>query len=728
MLTGRSSIRSDLHPEPILRLLILPLLMAVFIGLAVPAAARGEPHAAQASNWAETDHGAVRLISTVTGVGSGGGVTLGLQFRMHDGWKIYWRSPGDAGYPPQVDWSSSGNVADAAIHWPAPERFSVLGFETIGYKHAVVLPIDVRLKNPGEPLLLRAHVDYLTCDDICVPYTADLALDVPSGPAAPSGFAEIVGQAIGAVPTVSGGGPLQIESIEAVEGGKESQLRIVVQAAHDAGSLDVFVEGPTDWAFGAPMRTVSAATRRTTFVLPAYRLDKGSAPLPGSDLTVTVVEGDRAIEQRLTVASAEQEGYAERSLNGTLLAILAIALLGGVILNLMPCVLPVLSIKLLSLVSHGGGSTRVVRLGFAATAAGIVVSFLLLALIMWLLTAAGAAVGWGLQFQSPWFLIIMTLVVVLFASNLWGAFEVPLPRSIANVGARIGHAGGLGGPFLTGILATLLATPCSAPFVGTALGYALSRGGLEIFTVFLAMGVGLALPYILVASFPALVTRLPRPGPWMVWVKRLLGLALFGTGVWLLVVLSALIGQSAAAGTAIAVVLAVALLFFRKYAAHSWRAMASLAIVLLGLGAFVPLSIATDVARTSEDHWLPFSEARISELVAEGQVVYVNVTADWCLTCKVNENLVLNSAPVQEKLASSSIVAMRGDWTRADAGIARYLASFGRYGIPFDAVYGPGRPEGKALPELLSVNLVLDAISEAREPVTERDHVSVKSQ
>jgi len=722
-------LKHDLIP----RICVLLAIMAAFTVLAVPWVTRAQPAVAQASDWAETDHGAVRLISTVTGVGSSDRVTLGLQFRMREGWKIYWRSPGDAGYPPQVDWSGSHNFADATLHWPAPERFSVLGFETIGYKTAVVLPLDVRLRDAGQPLLARAQVDYLTCDDICVPYVADLALDVPSGPAAPSAFAEIVGRSISTVPTVAGEGSLpNIESIHAIDGGNESELRIVVRAADDAGAMDVFVEGPQEWAFGAPESSVTDTGRRATFVLPAYRLDEGAAPLPGTDLTITVVEGQNAVEQQLTVDVTLQSERADRRVNGSLAAILAIALLGGFILNMMPCVLPVLSIKLLSIVSHGGGSARVVRLGFASTAAGILFSFIVLALVMWLLTEAGAAVGWGLQFQSPWFLVSMTLVITLFASNLWGAFEVPLPQGIANAGARLGHAGGLGSQFLTGILATLLATPCSAPFVGTALGYALSRGGLEIFAVFLAMGVGLALPYILVASFPALATRLPRPGPWMVWVKRLLGLALIGTALWLLAVLSALIGDWAAAGTAIAVVLLVAMLFFRKNAAEGWRSMASLSIVLLCLGAFVPLSVAMNGARTTPertaDHWTPLSEARIAELVAAGRVVYVNVTADWCLTCKVNENLVLKSAAVHDKLVSPGIVAMRGDWTSADDGIARYLTNFGRYGIPFDAVYGPGRPEGKALPELLSINLVLDAISEAQEAVPEREHASGQSQ
>jgi len=695
---------------------LVPAVCVGMLALSAAFAANGAT-AAPASAWAESEHVAVRAISAADAVGGSGRVQLGLEFRMDPGWHIYWRSPGDAGYPPRADWSESVNLASAELSWPSPERITVLDLQTIGYSDRVVLPVAVRLRQPEEPLAVRATVDYLACADICVPHVAVLALDLPAGPATPSAFAADIARAGEAVPGAGPGGDITVEEAVLTGTPQRPELRVAIRSTAPLDAPDVFVEAEPPLAFGAPTRTLSPDGRLAVLRMPVVDAGEvGRPPLGGLAATLTVVDGDRGIERRTVLrqetAPAQPIGDGTRGLA----AILALAVLGGLILNLMPCVLPVLSIKLLAVVGHGGGDRRVVRAGFVATAAGIGFSFLVLAGALVVLQAGGAAIGWGLQFQQPWFLTAMILVVTLFACNLWGLFEVPLPRAIGIADEHAGRVRGLGGHFLTGALATLLATPCSAPFLGTAVGFALARGPTDIFAVFGAVGFGLALPYLAVAAVPGLATRLPRPGRWMATLRRVLGYALFGTAIWLTWVLA---GRTGVPGALLVGALAagvVVVLSIRETLPRHLQRATGVAVLALGLAAFV-LPPAPEVTRPStaaDGFWQPFDPQRIPSLVEGGATVFVNVTADWCLTCKVNERLVLAQDPVRSRLGSEGVVAMRGDWTAPDDGIARYLAGFGRYAIPFDAVYGPGTPDGVALPELLTERAVLDALDRAR--------------
>ncbi|MEK9646313.1 MAG: thioredoxin family protein, partial [Alphaproteobacteria bacterium] len=400
-------------------------------------------------------------------------------------------------------------------------------------------------------------------------------------------------------------------------------------------------------------------------------------------------------------------------------AILGLALLGGLILNLMPCVLPVLSIKLLTVISHGGETPGRIRAGFVASAAGIVVCFLLLGTAAVGLKAAGLAAGWGIQFQQPVFLAFMIAVITLFACNMWGLFEIRLPDAVSDAAATAGHGtGGLAGHFLTGAFATLLATPCTAPFLGTAVGFALSRGAMEIYAVFMFLGIGLALPWLLVAAFPVLVNRLPRPGHWMTTLKRILSIALVGTALWLLSVMWFQIGGPA---TMMIALLMTAIGFTIWQYRHlsdrarfaTWIVVGLLtAISMVGAGSFAGGGASGEVA-AKDDVWRKFDLAAIDREVAKGNTVLVDVTADWCLTCQVNKSLVINRGRVAEIIGGGRIVAMKADWTRPDPEIADYLKSFGRFGIPFNAVYGPSAPNGVPLPEILTESAVLAAIGKA---------------
>jgi len=677
---------------------------------------------AQTSDWVKTEYTAVRLVSATGAVGTGDTLKLGLEFKLKDGWKIYWRSPGDAGFPPRIDWAGSSNLADARISWPSPVRFSVLGIETVGYEHEVLLPIDARLERAGEALKLRAVVDYLACSDICVPYTAHLVLNLPAGPLNPAKFAHLISRYENRVPEKGSAHGVSIDSVTAVAGQPAPTLRIRATSTLPFSKPDAFLEGPAELAFGTPKVTLGDRGHVAKLDIDVFGTESVEAPLVGSRMTVTLVDGDRSVERQMTVAPPFAGQTPEADTPATsFLVILGLGVLGGLILNLMPCVLPVLSIKLLGAVSHGGDDPQWVRLSFVASALGILLSFMVLASALAAMKSLGTSVGWGLQFQHPWFLTAMILVMTLFACNLWGFFEVRLPRAVADAGIHAGHVHGLGGHFLTGALVTLLATPCSAPFLGTAVGFALSRSATDIFAVFAALGLGLAAPYLAVAAFPRLATMLPRPGPWMVLLRRILGIALAGTGVWLLIILGAEVGDR---GGLIIGVLALAMALAIFVAARANGRLARMGgWIATGLAVFallVPMKMVGGPSRTLDNAWIPFDKAAIPALVAEGRVVFVNVTAEWCITCRVNETLVLYKDPVREKLASDNVVAMRGDWTRPDTEIADYLASFGRYGIPFDAVYGPGLPDGEALPELLTTKTVLGALDRAADRGSER--------
>jgi suppressor for copper-sensitivity B len=666
------------------------LLFIVVTALLYPARASADA----ASPWYETEQGRARLIAATADPGSAASIGLGLQFELAPHWKIYWRSPGDAGFPPELDWKGSANLADATIAWPAPERFSVQGLETAGYSGAVVLPITVRVAQPGQPLHLKAHLSYLTCSAICVPRETDLALDLPG---AGAGYAALIDQYRAQVPGDGTAEGLALTGA-ALRPGAKAALDLTIASQNPLAAPDAFVEGVDDAVFGAPA-VLRRAPTATTLRLP---ISGNWRDVVGRKLTVTLVDGSRSMTAPVTVT--EGEGLIDLT---TFATMLGLALIGGLILNLMPCVLPVLSLKLLAALPRTGETLRETRRGFLGTAVGIVLSFLVLAVATAAAKTAGLAVGWGVQFQDPLFLIALAVLLVLFACNLWGFFEVPLPRAVAAIAER-----GPIGSVATGAFATVLATPCSAPFVGTALGFAFAAGPLEIVAIFLALGLGMAAPYLLVAVVPGLARLLPRPGRWMIYLRWGLGALLLGTALWLLAVLSGELGLRAALAIALLLGFAVLTLAVLHEPVSRWMLVGAALIGAL----FVPM-LAPPLPRAAiasgEGPWQAFDPAAIGEHVRNGEVVLVDVTADWCLTCKVNERLVLDRAPVRDDLTKPGVVAMRADWTRPNPAIDAYLARFGRVGIPFNVVYGPAAPGGLPLPELLTSGAVTEALAQA---------------
>jgi suppressor for copper-sensitivity B len=689
----------------------------VIWGVSVPS---GSVFAA-AGPWWSTDHGAVRLIAESNAVGSATKMRLGLHFKMKPGWKIYWRSPGDAGFPPRPSWKGSQNLADIKVNWPAPTRFSVLGLKTLGYKKEVVLPLTVRPFEPGKAVNIKAMVPYLTCEEICVPYEAKLTLVLPAGPERPSAEGYLINKYLAAVPKKVTGTNGTISSVSVIGSAGKQTLQV---AAAVSGKTDLLIEGPRGFRFSKAKLVIRNADGISVFaalVSPPIKSVKAGKPLDlvGKDIVLTLLgDAKGAVELKTQPSLRVVIQTAPPVSVGAFLSILAFAVLGGLILNLMPCVLPVLSLKMLSVIGHGGEDLRVVRKGFLASAAGILVSFLILGSAAVILKATGQATGWGIQFQQPVFLTVMAVVVALFATNLWGIFEIRLPSYLSDRAAITGQGQGLAGHFATGAFAALLATPCSAPFLGTAVGFALARGAVEIYTIFTALGLGLTLPYLLVAAFPTLANRFPKPGQWMVTLRKILAFSLVATAAWLLIVLDTQIGRPAALVTAGLLVGMVAVIAFHHRSSERQRKFVMSGAVIVGLLAIlVPLQLGQTNVKSvtaSAGYWQKFDPAAISGHVTAGKTVFVDVTADWCVTCKVNKVLVLDTEAINSQLKQKNVVAMRADWTRPDRQITDFLQRFMRYGIPFNVVFRPQAPQGIVLPELLRRDAVISALNGAQ--------------
>lgn len=681
--------------------------------------------------WTSTPEADLRLIAARTATGDDGQVRLGLQFDLKPGWKVYWRSPGDAGYPPTIQWEEAHNLAETTWSWPVPHRFEILGIQTAGYKEQVVLPITAALRDPADGLSLHGTVDYLICSEVCIPGNARVSLDLPPGSGTPAPEAQLIERYASQVPGPGQG--ITLEEVAVEDTAEGPSLAVVVAANPPLAHPDLFVEGPlrvgaVDAGRGivsGPVRVALAeGGRRAVLRAPLVQAYPDGLP----ELTLTVAGERRGLEVTTTPAA----GPLTTEIAATPLAaapggmslwvILGLAVIGGLILNAMPCVLPVLSLKVMAFMGHGGGHRGAARAAFLASSAGIIAAFLVLAAVLAALKAGGTAIGWGIQFQQPWFLTAMVLLLTLFAANLWGLFEVPLPSVLGAAGGGSGAPRSLLGHFAAGAFATVLATPCSAPFLGTAVGFALARGPGEIAAVFAALGVGMALPYLAIAAVPGLATRLPRPGPWMIRFKQVMGVLLAGTAVWLLSVLAVQVGWTGVLLLAGLMVVVVALFALRRHLSGRPQAALSVAVVAVLAASFavpagedraVPSAPGQATAPALDTDWRAFDEAALPTLVADGQVVFVDVTADWCITCKVNKAAVIDRDPVASALAAPGVVPMQADWTTPDDGIAAYLARYGRYGIPFNIVYGPGAPEGIPLPELLTEDAVLDALGRA---------------
>tara|TARA_Y100001956_G_C4129066_1_gene192342 strand:- start:4570 stop:6621 length:2052 start_codon:yes stop_codon:yes gene_type:complete len=667
-------------------------------------------HATVETGWmTNPQHPPVRTRFVVTGqVDQANQLVEGfLEVELSQDWKTYWRSPGEGGVAPTIDWSRSTNLNHVDWHWPYPQQFELLGIHTLGYKGDTIIPMTLHVEDWSKPVNIDATLTLSSCTTICVltDYSFDLAFEPQQLRLSESEIYQYA-QAISLVPKVS---PL-IQSSEAVWDSEKQILEVRLEKSLGWNQPELIVDGATPQSQEYSYKLVSTYVEENR-VLARFEVSSwlGDIALDGQSVNVSVKDANFLAEQSVVATS----GIIQKS-DTSLGLMLGFALIGGLILNVMPCVLPVLGMKLSSVLSTHGLKRREVRLQFLASSAGILASFWLLAGFLLVLKLTGSAVGWGIQFQTPWFIGFMVLVTALFGCNMLGLFEIRL-SSRTNTWLASKGGNSYAGHFTQGAFATLLATPCSAPFLGTAVAFALAATSLELFAIFTALALGMALPWILVAMFPGIATWLPKPGAWMNKVKILFGIMMLATSTWLLYLL--------ANHLPIFWVLLIGLVAFiyilvkiKRVYGDKTMALSGGVALLLTTGSLLVGSMTTQhwVTPLPQDlPWKPLSNQLIEQSVSEGKTVFVNVTADWCVTCKANKIGVILQDPVYSALQADNVVNIQGDWTHPDGAVTSYLRENGRYGVPFNIVYGPNAPQGIPLPVILTESVVIDAIKSA---------------
>ena len=672
------------------------------------------------------------LLADVEAVTPGQPFRLGIELRMAAGWHTYWAFSGDAGLPTAVEWQVPPRVVAGPLQWPLPSKFEEEGGLVVyGYADEVLLMAETTAPSAlavGDTLRLAAEVSWLVCRELCLPGEASVALALPVATASePSAqqpqftryAAQVPGEGVGRVAVdigVRGEGVMEVDLRLAAEGQSfeqgEQAPDFYPLAADDfalstrrlaADHLVLTVE---------PYGDADVDTLRGVLV---YGLDGAvQAGVLTLDLRAAPPRGGGILQRDYRAAS----GQVERPL----WFYIAFAALGGLILNLMPCVLPVISLKVLGFVNQAGEETQRVRQLGWAFCAGIVATFLALALAVLLLKSSGEQIGWGFQFQYPGFVVAMSALVFALALSLFGVYEILLPgtSSLGGLGGREG----LTGSFLNGVLATILATPCTAPFLGTALGFAFAQPVAVVVAVFLAIGAGMALPYGVLAIEPAWIGRLPKPGPWLVRFKQLMGFLLMATVLWLLWVLGKQTGVEGVVWTgAFLLALGLACWVWGQWGSfqHPNRSkrvarVAALGLVVGSYAIFVhPLLTANPDQTTAPAlDWQPFSAARVEELVAGGQMVFIDFTAEWCWTCKVNEQAVLAQHVVREQFAALNVALVQADWTNRNPEITQFLRAFGRSGVPLYVIFPAGLiNQPLVLPEVITPAMVVEKLAAA---------------
>ncbi|WP_392565403.1 protein-disulfide reductase DsbD family protein [Utexia brackfieldae] len=622
-------------------------------------------------------------------------IHLLLDIQLSDGWKTYWRSPGAGGEAPSISWQTPDLKTD--WYWPTPERFDVLGLQAIGYQEHITLPL---ILTGSQPDSLQGTLTLPVCSNVCVleDYPFTLALDDEQDTAFQTDFIKVMA----AVPVKSGF--IQQSKVSY----HDSELQVVAKQASQWQNPGLYPDTLDGINFGKPSFRIDGNTLYASIPVTDDWGDK--APnIQGK--TLSLVLADNQIAQEITAPiTAEQLTQTTQSELSFWQAI-AMALLGGLILNLMPCVLPVLGIKINHVLQASNHDHRQIRAQFTASWAGILFSFLLLALLMTLLRVTGNVLGWGIQFQNPWFIGLMVIVTALFTANLFDLFHIRLNVAV-NTKLATHQQKGLTGAFLEGAFATLLATPCSAPFLGTAIAFALAAPLPMLWGIFIALGLGMGLPWLFIACYPKCATLLPKPGNWMNKLRAVLAILMLFSCLWLLSLLSIHIGLLLT--SLIGILFLLLLIGAIGYRYGYKKALMLLLLTLAVVGLWVFISIKPASQTPDKIQWQLLSVQAIDEALAQHKRVFIDVTADWCITCKVNKINVILDPQVQQALQAPDVVALRGDWSKSSDEIADFLRDNGRFAIPFNQVMGPALPQGVILPTLLSKNTVLETLKQAQ--------------
>jgi thiol:disulfide interchange protein DsbD len=711
-----------------------------------------------ASSVVEADHVRVELVVVPMGMNRGEAADIALYFKLEPGWHIYWKNAGDAGEPPHLHWTLPEGIKAGPMEFPAPQRLPLGPLMDYGYENEVLFPLKLYVAQSAQPGInvLRAQVDWLVCQDRCIPGKGELETnlsiyDQPGKTVERLPDAALFRRLSGRLPK-----PLPEGSKLGFQATKDGFRLTVETGRREATALffptdEDLIDNPAPQKVTATAKGLVLDLKKDAALTTAPKQLRGVLELGGERAFEIVAGTEMAVAEAKPVSvalvgqSEEQKSEnppsgakapvdttgslpglkpvpSEPSLPGAeqagvsgwaaLLRAVGLAFLGGLLLNLMPCVFPVLFLKGLALVNSGNEERSKLRAHGLVYAAGILISFWALVGVLLGLRAAGGVLGWGFQFQSPVFLALMAGLLFFLGLSLAGQFEVGL--TLTSAGGSLAQKQGYTGSFFTGVLAVVVATPCTAPLMGPAIGYALAQSGVVTFGVFTALALGLAAPYVLLTMQPAWTHLLPRPGVWMEMLKQATAVPIFATVIWLAWVLAKAYGASVLV-TLLAgfLLLAMAGWFLGRWPARRWATTVAAVLVLAVIGLAVYGSKLADEAgapMTSADGWQPWSAEAVSRAQTEGRPVFVDFTASWCLSCQVNERVALNQPEVQAAFQTKHVVLLKADWTRHDEAITQALTALGRSGVPAYAYYAPGQTNPRLLPEALTPGIVLDAL------------------
>ncbi len=688
------------------------LLLATLMG-ALPAAAQ---------TTFKSDQSKAELVLDRTAVEPGESLWVALQLEIIPGWHTYWRTPGDSGLPATIEWTLPEGVTADAIQWPTPERIPYDTLMNFGYHDTVQFLTELRV-GADVPLgesKVEAVASWLVCADICIPQDAAFSVPITVGPAGNDTAASAsIAATHAALPQRAtwpasaslSDGVLQITARPEIA----DKVTGAVFFPYDEGVIVNAAPQEMRISGGEVRLSIPTGEKAAALATPA---EPGAKPTLNG-LLVVQADGANAIGYEIaaplgTAASANADATAAMPLAVALL----LAFLGGIILNVMPCVLPVLVMKAMSFISRGAQDAGALRRDGLAYTAGVMAAFAVLVAVLLALRAGSSAVGWGFQLQSPPFVATLAFIMLALGLSLSGVFTI---GGSFGMGQSLASRGGMSGSFFTGLLAVVVATPCTAPFMGAALGFALTQTPAMTIVIFEALALGLAFPYLVISFAPGIARRLPKPGVWMERVKQVLAFPLYGAAAWLVWVLSQ---QVDAVGFAVA----LSGLVFVGFAAwlwgtapsasprgQMWAKATAAASILIAVWAVAELRGQSPATATAERtapaaNYEPYSETRLAQLRAEGRPVFVNFTAAWCISCLVNERVALSRPEVVAALEGQNVAYLKGDWTNRNTEIAEALHKLGRDGVPLYVLYSP-QGETKILPQVLTPSLMVEALN-----------------
>ena len=650
------------------------------------------------TNWSLGAESQVRLISPFTNSNNQKEIDLGLEYRLQNGWKTYWLSPGEGGFPQNIDWSKSSNVSNFEISWPTPDKFEILGMKSIGYSDNIIFPLKISLKDKLSPSKVILDINYLVCKDICIPGKANLELYIPPGESDFTQHSFAIEKAISNLPQKN----LELSFIESSQTKAYStdefiSIEYFVTAKNYFTKPSIFLHTKYGLPVNDPIITLSANSKNLSA---QFIFNKNLISDNEINTQIIIKDNNKSFISNKMI-SVKNKSFKK---NNNFFIMILIAFIGGLILNGMPCVLPVLSIKLLSILKYTGDQ-KLIRKSFFYTALGIVFSFILLAFLLIFMRYFGYSVGWGIQFQQPIYLMIISLILTLFALNLFGFYEINIPNFANSLSISFMQNNHNIRDFFSGFFATLMATPCSAPFVGTALTFAFTQSSLTLFFIFCSMGLGMALPYVFIFTFPQMLKYVPKPGKWMIYLKYFLGILLVMTIVWISKILLNHFNYY---------FFLISIILFSIVMILTYSFQLKKIVILSGISIFFVLpnfSIFSSNYTKIDSEWIDFNLVNIEQLIQEDNIIFVDVTADWCATCQFNKINVLNTTLVKEAFLKFNVIKVKADWTRPNEKIEKFLQINNKFGIPYNVIYDKNNLSGVELSELLSVNDVLEALN-----------------